>query len=74
VPTAGALTLIVSKKAPGRAQYDPAQDLIRIPMEMESSSSWIDPLRIWFDQDGNKSAWLKIGWADRVYKARVEAN
>jgi len=71
VPTSSALTLIVSKKAPGRAQYDREQDLARIPMEMEGTTTAIDPLRIWFDPAEGSDTWLKIGWADRVYKVKV---
>jgi hypothetical protein len=72
IPSAGALTLIVSKNAGGREPaYDPRSDLARIVMKQERASSTIDPFRIWFEHDGASGATLDIGWGDRVFSTHI---
>jgi len=68
-PGEGSLVLIVSKKGPGRAEYDKSQDLLRIDMVREKATGTIDPFKIWFEQTGTASGRLKLGWDDRVYAA-----
>ncbi|HTO94428.1 MAG TPA: hypothetical protein VMM80_08630, partial [Bacteroidota bacterium] len=59
---------------PGREpDYDAKADLARIAMKSERPAAAIDPFRIWFESDGT-GAVLSIGWADRVYTARVAAH
>jgi len=71
IPSAAGFTLIVSRKSPGREPaYDAKADLARIPMKQERPAAPIDPFRIWFEPEGG-AAVLNIGWADRVYTARV---
>ncbi len=72
--TENALELIISKKAPGNAAYDPTQDLARISLAMRKSGAPIDPMRIAFEQGSQKNtALLKLGWADREYDVDVMA-
>jgi hypothetical protein len=73
IPSGDSFTLIVNKKAPGRAQYDKAMDLVRIPMQPEAVASPIDPFRIWFDRKDDDSARLILGWADKAYAVVVTA-
>ncbi len=73
-PTENALELIISKKAPGNAAYDPTQDLAHIGMAMRKPAALIDPMRITFEQGSQKNAaLLKLGWADREYVVDVMA-
>lgn len=70
IPTVEALTLIVSKKAPGEASYDDSMDLARIPMRADRTAHNIDPFTIWLDKEGD-GATLKLGWADRVFDVPI---
>jgi hypothetical protein len=71
LPTEKGLTLIVSKRPGGPAQYDPTMDLVRIPMTAEKAASVIDPFHIWFEVIDAHAVWLKLGWADRAYAVRL---
>ena len=71
-PTAKAYHLIISKKAPGRAEYDPKQDLAHIEMSMKSVEKPIDPFTISLERTSQPQlAHLKLGWADREYAVDV---
>ncbi|MBI5473197.1 MAG: DUF2911 domain-containing protein [Ignavibacteriae bacterium] len=73
-PTENALELIISKKGPGNAEYDPTQDLARVTLALRASSAPIDPFRIAFEQGSQKNAALmKLGWADREYVVDLTA-
>ena len=74
VPTDEGLTLIISKKAGGPAQYDPRQDLARVRMQRQKFDSSVDPFRIWLESETSGGARLHLGWADRVYEAEIHAN
>ncbi len=72
IPAEKGLTLIMSKRPGGsQPQYDPSLDLARIPMALEKAPAAIDPFRIWFEQLDGHAVMLKLGWADRVYSARL---
>jgi hypothetical protein len=74
IPSANALTLIISKNPGGREPaYDPKSDIARIIMKQERAPSSIDPFRIWFERDGTSGGTLNIGWGDRFFTARVAA-
>jgi hypothetical protein len=74
VPTERGLTLIVNKRPPGTTpQYDPSLDLVRIPMALQTNTIPVDPFRIWFEPQGARSAWLKIGWADHTYVVQLDS-
>lgn len=74
IPTDESLTLIVSRK-PGRVmpRYEPKDDLVRIDMKREKTTTWIDPFTIRLLPSGNGTATLRIGWADRVFTVPVLA-
>ena len=72
LPSEGLLTLIVSTKPPGAAQYDDTQDLARIPMKMTATKKAIDPFAIWIEPDNATTATLKVGWANRVYEVGIQ--
>jgi hypothetical protein len=71
VPTEKAFMLIISKKRPGRPDYDPTMDLARVEMKLTAAPSPIDPFRIWFERSGKDGGILHLGWADRVYSLPV---
>jgi hypothetical protein len=71
VPGEKAFTLIISKKTPGRPDYDPAMDLARLEMKKTAAASPIDPFRIWFERSGKNGGIFHLGWADRVYSLPV---
>jgi hypothetical protein len=74
VPAEKGFTLIISKRPGGsQPQYDLSLDLARLPMALEKAPAAIDPFRIWFEQLDSHAVMLKIGWADRVYSARLGA-
>jgi len=71
VPAAAGLTLIVSRKPPGREPaYDAKAEVARIPMKLERPAAAIDPFRIWFSPDGT-DALLHVGWGEREFTARI---
>lgn len=72
IPHQDTLTLIVSRKPPGAAQYDRTQDLARIPLAASVSPKPIDPFTILLQPGTNGSATLKIGWDTRVYAAGLQ--
>ncbi|HTY60531.1 MAG TPA: DUF2911 domain-containing protein [Bacteroidota bacterium] len=75
IPSAGGLTLIISRKPGGREPaYDRGSDLARITMKAERAATPIDPFRIWFEPDGTSGGTLNIGWADRSFSAKVGAH
>lgn len=72
-PSERSFTLIISKKQPGMAQYDPAQDLAHIELAMKRVDKPIDPFTISFEPTSQKNrAYMKLGWDDREYAADVE--
>jgi hypothetical protein len=73
IPTEKGCTLIISKKPGGQPAYDPAQDLARVALTLESAKSTIDPFRIWFEPATGNSATLRLGWADRVFSTTVSS-
>ncbi len=74
IPSAGALTLIISRKPGGREPaYDPKSDLARIRMKAEKSPSTIDPFRIWFEQDGATGGSLNLGWGEKLFSTHIAA-
>ncbi len=71
-PQKDRFTLIISKKAPGMARYDPAQDLAHIGLAMKRVSTPIDPFTIRFQTTSQKNvAYLHLGWDDREYAVDV---
>jgi hypothetical protein len=71
-PQKDRFTLIISKKAPGMAQYDPEQDLAHIALVMKRVSTPIDPFTISFQRSSQKNvAYLQLGWDDREYAVDV---
>jgi hypothetical protein len=74
IPTASGMTLILNKRPVGAMpQYDPSLDLVRIPMALQKNAPAVDPFRIWFEPQGSRSAWLKVGWADRTYVVQLDS-
>ncbi len=73
LPKKDGFELIISKKAPGSAQYDQSLDLVRIPMTMEKSRETIDPFMMEFESNANNSALMKLGWDDRIYSVTIQA-
>jgi hypothetical protein len=73
IPSERSLTLIVSKKGPGRAQYDKDQDLARIELKRNFASTIIDPFRMWFEEEAGGTQRFNIGWADRLYSVTMKA-
>jgi hypothetical protein len=71
-PTAKSCTLIISKKAPGRAEYDKTQDLAHIEMTMKWLDQPVDPFTIKLEPTSQKNiALLKFSWAAREYVVDV---
>jgi hypothetical protein len=71
-PTAKSCTLIISKKAPGRAQYDAMQDLAHIEMAVKWLDEPADPFTITLEPTSQKNvAHLKCAWAAREYAVDV---
>ena len=71
-PTAKAYQLIISKKAPGRAEYDATQDLAHIEMSMKVVEKPIDPFTITLEKTSQTNlANLKFGWENREYAVDV---
>jgi hypothetical protein len=74
IPAEKAFTLIVSNRPGGSyPRYDPSLDLVRVPMVLHKNPTPVDPFRIWFEQEGAHAVVLKIGWADRTYALRLDA-
>jgi hypothetical protein len=73
IPRESSLILIVSKKGPGRAQYDVSQDFVRVEMMGEKSEAMIDPFTIWSGSEGSDRTTLNIGWGNRKYSAEIGA-
>lgn len=64
--------LILSKKAPGNAEYDAAQDYAHIEMALKNVDKPVDPFTITLEPTSQKNlAHLKFGWADREYAVDV---
>ena len=59
--------LIISKKAPGAAEYDARQDFAHVKMVTKQTDTMIDPFTIWLEERARDLAFLRIGWADRIY-------
>lgn len=71
-PKAKGFELIINKKAPGRAEYDAAQDFARIEMAMKKLDKPIDPFSIKLEPTSQKNlAHLRIGWAGTEFLADV---
>jgi hypothetical protein len=71
-PSEKGFTLIISNRPGGSPpQYDPALDLVRIPMAQQKGVPTVDPFRIWFEPQDAGSVWLKIGWAERTYAVQL---
>jgi hypothetical protein len=71
-PMTNAYHLIISKKAPGRAEYDASQDFAHIAMTMKNLYDLVDPLAITLTPASEKNqALLKIAWADKEFAADV---
>ncbi|MFN0158432.1 MAG: DUF2911 domain-containing protein [Bacteroidota bacterium] len=70
LPRNGSFELIISKKAPGSAQYDPTMDLVRVAMVMKESEKTIDPFTIQLESSGETGS-LSLGWENRVYTVRL---
>jgi len=66
IPSGDTCTLIVSGKAPGQASYDPAQDVVRVPMRREPADGVVDPFTIGLEPSGG-GVKLRFGWDDRWY-------
>ncbi len=65
--------LIISKKAPGDAEYDSSLDLARIQMAMKELDKPVDPFRITLEPTSQKDlAYLKFAWGDREYAVDVK--
>ncbi len=74
-PQAKGYQLIINKKAPGEAAYDPTQDLAHIEMAMKTIDNPVDPLTITFEATGQPNlAYLKFAWANREYAVDVRVN
>ncbi len=72
-PRANGYDLIVSKKAPGDADYEPSMDLARIQMAMKTLDKQVDPFRISLEKTSQKDlAYLKFAWGDREYAVDVK--
>lgn len=72
-PKTKGFELIISKKAPGEANYDPAQDFAHIQMAVKQLDKPVDPFRISFEQTSQKDlAYLKFAWGDREYAVDVK--
>jgi hypothetical protein len=73
IPSAGGMTLIMSRKPGGIPAYDPSQDQARIVLGMTKPAATIDPFRIWFEPSKKNTVILKLGWADRSFSATLKA-
>ncbi|MEO8168675.1 MAG: DUF2911 domain-containing protein, partial [bacterium] len=72
-PTEKGYDLIINKKAPGDANYDPTMDLAHIRMAMKQLDTSVDPLKISFEQTSQKNlSYLKLAWGDREYAVDVK--
>lgn len=73
LPTESGWQLIVNKRT-GQwgTQYDPAQDLGRVPMSVSNLSSPQEVLSYSFDHETPHSAMLHIRWADKDAAVPVE--
>ncbi len=73
-PTEKGMTLIVNKKGPGRAEYQPAEDLAHIELVARQTSKPVDPFTVSFDKGSKQnSAYLKLAWGDREFVADIRA-
>lgn len=72
IPSGAGMTLIISKKPGGTPpEYDPAMDLVRLPLKLQKSGSMVDPFTIRLVPDGSRQVTLKISWADRTYSTTI---
>ena len=72
IPSDAGMTLIISKKPGGTPpEYDPALDLVRLPLKLQKSGSMVDPFTIRLVPDGSRQVTLKISWADRTYSTTI---
>jgi hypothetical protein len=72
LPTEKDFHIIISKKAPGEAAYDPEQDFAHIEMALKKPDKPIDPFTIKLEPTSQRNtAYLKLGWADREYVVDV---
>lgn len=73
-PMEKGMTLIVNKKGPGRAEYQPAEDLAHIELVLRTTAKTVDPFTITLDQGNTKNtAYLKLAWGDREFVADLKA-
>jgi hypothetical protein len=71
-PTAKSCTLIISKKAPGRPEYDKTQDLAHIEMTTKWLDEPVDPFTIGLETArGRGVALLKLLWAGREHTVDI---
>ncbi len=72
IPSDAGMTLIINKKPGGTPpEYDPALDLVRLPLKLQKSSKMVDPFTIRLVPDGSRRVTLKIAWADRTYSTSI---
>ncbi|MBX2991432.1 MAG: DUF2911 domain-containing protein [Bacteroidetes bacterium] len=71
-PAAKGFHLIVNRKGPGQASYDPSQDHAHVELTMKNVDKPVDPFTITLEPTGrSNTAILKLGWGDREYAADV---
>jgi hypothetical protein len=74
IPSDAGMTLIISRKPGGTPpEYDPALDLVRLPLKLQKSKNMIDPFTISLVNSGSRQVTLKIAWADRTYSTTMAA-
>jgi len=72
IPSDAGMTLIISKKPGGTPpEYDPALDLVRLPLQMQKSGRMVDPFTMSLVAAGSRQVTLKIAWADRTYSTTM---
>jgi len=57
-------TLIVNKNVTAGSKYDPAQDLVRAPMEIGNLSQPVKPLQVIFGHMGPKQCTIRLYYGD----------
>ena len=74
VPSEGGWQLVLNQVADqwGAFNYDPAQDVVRVPMRFESVSAPIERLSMALTASGENAATLWIGWEKTVVSASFE--
>jgi hypothetical protein len=70
LPAKDSFTLIVSRRGDGEPIPD-SLVVARVPMKMEQAEDPIERFKIWFEEEGDEGATLKLGWADRVYSVAI---